>query len=69
MLPSVRKVSEVELMEAEESKSLQYMNYQATMDDVMEVAITLSKLGERTGSIPMRTGSIPRRTGFIPRIG
>lgn len=61
--PSVRKVSsvcEVESREAEESKSLQYMNHPATMDDVMEVAMTLSKLGERTGSVPRRTGSIPR---------
>mmetsp|Transcript_19130 Transcript_19130/g.31212 ORF Transcript_19130/g.31212 Transcript_19130/m.31212 type:complete len:293 (+) Transcript_19130:1315-2193(+) len=62
-LPSVRKVSsvsEVESREVEESKSLQYMNHPATMDDVMEVAMTLSKLGERTGSVPRRTGSIPR---------
>ncbi|KAL7539611.1 hypothetical protein ACHAXR_009441 [Thalassiosira sp. AJA248-18] len=53
-------LAQVESREAENSTSsspsLQYMNHhnQATVDDVMEVAMTLSKLGS------VRTGSVPR---------
>mmetsp|Transcript_15407 Transcript_15407/g.27872 ORF Transcript_15407/g.27872 Transcript_15407/m.27872 type:complete len:647 (+) Transcript_15407:499-2439(+) len=37
-----------ESRESEDTSCLQHTNHQATIDDVMEVAMTLSKLGERT---------------------
>mmetsp|Transcript_16949 Transcript_16949/g.35645 ORF Transcript_16949/g.35645 Transcript_16949/m.35645 type:complete len:644 (+) Transcript_16949:337-2268(+) len=37
-----------ESRELEDASRLQHTNHQATIDDVMEVAMTLSKLGERT---------------------
>eukprot|EP00581_Thalassiosira_minuscula_P016429 CAMPEP_0183716412 /NCGR_PEP_ID=MMETSP0737-20130205/10343_1 /TAXON_ID=385413 /ORGANISM="Thalassiosira miniscula, Strain CCMP1093" /LENGTH=614 /DNA_ID=CAMNT_0025945683 /DNA_START=896 /DNA_END=2738 /DNA_ORIENTATION=+ len=61
MLPSVLKSSSViskpllpsDSMDSEDTdglKSLHHTNHQATIDDVMEVAMTLSKLGERRNS-------------------
>jgi len=63
MFPSTANISsvsmsfsaEAESRETKDSTSLQHMNHQATVDDVMEVAMTLSKLGGG-------------RTGYIPRI-
>jgi len=53
IIGSLTESFSAEARETEKSTSLQHMNHQATVDDIMEVAMTLSKLGGgRTGPVP-----------------